>query len=154
MKWPVFILIGGCLVCWAQAAPLAGGAAPRGPVEQTLIAQSRAVPQAARDKDSGALQRLLTDDFQQVGSEGRLHDKREILDDAREGTLTDFSLYNFEVLSLDENAAIVTFDAVIHQPEGDDGFAPRYQHFSDVWVKQGDQWRLRFQQATARRPID
>jgi hypothetical protein len=38
--------------------------------------------------------------------------------------------------------------------EGDDLLAPRYQHLSDVWVKQGDQWRLRFQQATARRPID
>jgi hypothetical protein len=154
MKWLVFILIGSCLVCCAQSAPPAVGAAPLGPVEQTLIAQSRAIPQAARDKDSGALQRLLSDDFQQVGSEGRLHDKREVLDDAREGTLTDFSLYNFKVLPLDENAAIVTFDAVIHQPEGDDGFAPRYQHLSDVWVKQGDQWRLRFEQATARRPID
>ncbi len=50
--------------------------------------------------------------------------------------------------------ASLDFDAIIHMSEGDDGLAPRYQHFSDVWVKQGDQWRLRFQQATARRPID
>jgi hypothetical protein len=42
---------------------------------------------------------------------------------------------------------------VIQMPE-DDVPAPRYQHFSDVWVKQGDQWRLRFQQATAKRSID
>jgi hypothetical protein len=26
---------------------------------------------------------------------------------------------------------------------------PRYQHMSSVWVKQGEQWRLKFQQATA-----
>jgi len=40
-------------------------------------------------------------------------------------------------------------------PEGDaPGMAPRYQHISDLWVKQDDQWRLKFQQATAARPID
>ena len=148
------MVIGGCLSCFAQQTPVAPSARPLTSVEENLIAQSRAVPQAEQAKDTGALQRLLSDDFQQVGSEGKLHEKRDLIDDTREGKLTDFTLYNFKVLSLDENAAIVTFDAVIHQPEGDDDLAPRYQHVSDVWVKQGDQWRLRFQQATARRPID
>jgi len=151
----VFVsMIGGCLSCVAQPTPAAASAKPLTPLEESLIAQSQAVPQAERAKDAGALQRLLSDDFQQVGSEGTLHEKRDLLDDAREGKLTDFTLYNFKILSLDENAAIVTFDAVIHQPEGDEDLAPRYQHVSDVWVKQGDQWQLRFQQATARRPVD
>jgi len=30
-----------------------------------------------------------------------------------------------------------------------DDETPRYQHVSSVWVKQGDQWKLKFQQATA-----
>jgi hypothetical protein len=148
------LVIGGGLGCFAQQAPATTGPLPLPSVEESLIAQSRAVPQAEQGKDTGALQRLLSDNFQQVGSEGTLHEKRDLLDDAREGRLTGFTLYNFKVLPLDENAAIVTFDAVIHQPEGDSDVAPRYQHVSDVWVKQGDQWRLRFQQATARRPID
>ncbi len=155
MKCFVFaMVIGGCLGCFAQQTPAVPSAQPLTSSDESLIAQSRAVPQAELAKDTGALQRLLSDDFQQVGSEGTLHEKRDLLDDAKEGKLTDFTLYNFKVLPLDDNAAIVTFDAVIHQPEGDDDIAPRYQHVSDVWVKQGDQWQLRFQQSTARRPID
>jgi hypothetical protein len=150
----VILVIGGRLNCFAQQAPAATDVRPLTPLEETLITQSKALPQAEQAKDAGALQRLLSDDFQQVGSEGTLHPKRDLLDDAREGRLTGFTLYNFKVLPLDDNVAIVTFDAVILQPEGDDDVAPRYQHFSDVWVKQGDEWRLRFQQATARRPID
>jgi len=156
MKCLVFTLvIGGCLGCSAQQAlSAAAGARTRTFFEESLITQSQAVPQAERAKDTGALQGLLSDDFQQVGSEGKLHEKKDLLDDTKEGKLTEFMLYNFKVLPLDDNAAIVTFDAVIHEPEGDDDIAPRYQHVSDVWVKQGGQWRLRFQQATARRPID
>lgn len=155
MKCFVFTLvIGGCLGCFAQPAPSAAEAPALASLSENLIAQSRAVPKAEQAKDGEALGRLLSDDFQQVGSEGKLHAKSEFVDDAREGKLTDFTLYNFKVVALDENAAIVTFDAVIHQPEGDDDLAPRYQHISDVWVKRGEQWRLRFEQSTARRPID
>jgi len=54
-----------------------------------------------------------------------------------------------------EGVVLVTYDCVIHMPEGDPpGMAPRYQHLSDVWVREADEWRLRFQQATAARPID
>jgi len=155
MKCFVFaMVIGGCLGCCAQLAPAAASIKPLTSLEEHLIAQSQAVSTAEQAKDAGALLGLLSDDFQQVGSEGKLHEKKDLIDDAKEGKLTDFTLYDFKVLPLDDNAAIVTFDAIIHQPEGDDDLAPRYQHVSDVWVKQGEQWRLRFQQATARRPID
>jgi ketosteroid isomerase-like protein len=63
-------------------------------------------------------------------------------------------LYSLQVLAVDGSTAIVTYDAVIHGVEGDEVVVPHYQRLSDVWVKQGEQWRLRFQQATARRPVD
>jgi len=137
------------VACSAQTA----GAHTTQP-EQMLISQSQAVAQAEKAKDGDVLKRLLADDFQQVGSEGKLHDKDDVMGDAKDGKLTDYTLYNLKVLAVDDNAVIVTYDAVIHMAEGDDLLAPRYQHISDVWVKQGEQWRLRFQQATARRPID
>ena len=124
------------------------------PFDQPLMANSRAVFAAEKSKDVTTLKNMLTDDFQQVGSEGKLHSKTDFLDDAKDGSLKDYMLYNMAALPVDENAAIVTYDAVIHLPEGDDGLAPRYQHFSDVWVKQGADWRLRFQQSTAVRHID
>jgi hypothetical protein len=54
------------------------------------------------------------------------------------------------VVALGQDAAIVTYDAIVREaPEEDQGPPPRYQHFSSVWVKQGDQWKLKFHQATA-----
>jgi len=136
------------LSCSAQTATLAS------PLQQTLIAQTQAVAQAQKSKDGDTLKRLLSDDFQHVGSEGRLHDKDEFTGDARDGKLTGYRFYNLKFLPIDDNAAIVTCDAVIHATEGDNILVPHYQHLSFVWVKQGDQWRLRFQQATAKRPVD
>ncbi len=154
MKQILFaVLIFLSVSCLAQGTGANAGASTP-PLQQALIAQTQAVAQAQRSKDGDAMKRLLTDDFKQVGSEGKLHDKDDFIGDAKDGKLKDSNLYNLEVLSIDDNAAIVTYDAVIHGIEGDDLPVPRYQHFSDVWVKQGDQWRLRFQQATAKRPID
>ena len=147
-----------CLLClstvgFAQVA--ANVPKPSSPLEQTLIASTNAVPEAQKNKNVDFLKRTLTDDFVAVGSEGKLHDKEEMLDSAREGELKDFYTYNLKVLPVDDDVAVVTYDCIIHMPEGDaPGMAPRYQHISDLWVKQDDQWRLKFQQATAARPID
>jgi hypothetical protein len=128
---------------------------PLSALEQTLIANTRAIPEAQKDKNVAFLKRSLTDDFVAVGSEGKLHDKEEILESARDGELKDYYAYNLRVVPVNEAAAIVTYDCVIHMPEGDaPGMAPRYQRISDLWVKQEDQWRLKFQQATAARPVD
>ncbi len=123
-------------------------------LEQALIEKSRSLLEAQKTKDVAVLKSALTSDFQMVGSEGKLHNADDLLDDTKDGKLTDYTLYKPVVILVDDNAAIVTFDVIIHMLEGDDGLAPRYQHFSDLWLKQADQWRLKFRQATARRPID
>ena len=148
----------GCLLCFSAIAfaQVPGNASkPLSQLEQTLIANTRAVPEAKKSKNVDFLKRTLTDDFVFVGSEGKLHDKEEVVETARDGELKDFYTYNLRVLPVDDEAAVVTYDCIIHMPEGDaPGLAPRYQHISDLWVKQDDQWRLKFQQATAARPID
>lgn len=148
-----------CLICFFSLAGFGqswgNSSKPLSPLEQTLIANTNAIPEAQKSKNVDFLKRTLTDDFASVGSEGKLHDKEEILASAREGELKDYYTYNLRVLPVDDNAAVVTYDCIVHMPEGDaPGMAPRYQHISDLWVKQGDQWRLKFQQATAARPID
>jgi ribonuclease HI len=145
------------LFCLSVPAPWlnATGAKSFNPLEQALVADSQAVAEAQKAKDIESLKRLLTDDFEQVGSEGGLHSKGDVIGDAKDGLLKDYSLYQFAVLPVDENAAIVTYNAIIQTAEGDEpGQAPRYQHFSDLWVKQGEQWRLRFEQSTPLRHID
>jgi hypothetical protein len=147
-----------CLICFS-AITLAQSAGhlpkPLSPLEKALIANTKVVLEAQKTKNVDFLKHTLTDDFVFVGSEGKLHEKEEVVESARNGELKDYYTYNLRVLPVDENSALVTYDCIIHMPEGDaPGMAPRYQHISDLWVKQGDQWRLRFQQATAARPID
>jgi hypothetical protein len=148
----------GCVLCLSAItfAQAQGNASrPLTPLEQTLIANTKAIPEAQKSKNVDFLKRTLTDDFVFVGSEGRLHDKEEFVESARDGELKDYYTYNLRVLPVNDEAALVTYDSVIHMPEGDaPGMAPRYQHISDLWVKQDDQWRLKFQQATPARPID
>jgi hypothetical protein len=62
---------------------------PLSPLEQALIANTKAIPEAQKTKDVGFLKRALTDDFLAVGSEGHLHDKEEILAGAHDGELKD-----------------------------------------------------------------
>jgi hypothetical protein len=148
------------LLCLAFSAPASVSGAdnsskPLSPLEQTLIANTNAVPEAQKSKNVDFLKRTLSDDFVSVGSEGKLHDKEEMVDGARNGELKDYYTYNLRVLPVDDEAAVVTYDCIIHMPEGDaPNMAPRYQHISDLWVKQDDRWRLKFQQATAARPVD
>ena len=142
------------LIVLMSAAAFAQSAKPLSPLEQALIDNTKAIPEAQKTKNADFLKRTLTDDFRAVGSEGRLHGREEFIGDAADGTLKEYTVYNVRVLPVSDASAIVTYDAVIQEPEGDFDVAPRYQYFSDLWVKQGDQWKLRFQQSTPRRPID
>jgi hypothetical protein len=139
---------------FASLPAFAQAAKPLSPLEQALSENTKAIPEAQKTKNADFLKRTLTDDFRTVGSEGRLHDREEFIGEAADGNLKEYSVYNLQVLPVSDSTAIVTYDAVIQMPEGDFDVAPRYQRFSDLWVKQGDQWKLRFQQATPRRPID
>jgi hypothetical protein len=116
--------------------------------------ESKTIAEARKSKDVANLRRLLADDFHQVGSEGSLRGKSDLLDDAEEGNLKDFNFYDFKIWPVDDKVAIITYNAIIREAEGNEGQAPRYQRLSDVWVKDGEQWRLRFQQATAKRSVD
>src|SRR5271170_1499554 len=62
------------LLAFAGSGQTAGGGTQATAAEQSLITQTQAVAHAQKSKDGEALKRLLADDFQQVGSEGRLHD--------------------------------------------------------------------------------
>ena len=143
------------------AAGLAQTASQRGtpdPLGEMLIAKSKAVPQAVHAKDVKALNELLAADFKIVGSEGRLHDRGELLGAAQEGALHDFMFYNPQLIKIGDDSAVVTYNLIVTMPEGDDLFAPRYQRISDLWVRQGNgtstDWRLKFEQATPLRSID
>ena len=118
------------------------------PLEQILIANTKAVPAAWKKKDADFFKRTLTDDFLEVAIDGRVYGKNDVLEGVHMADVQEYSPYDAQVVPINESAAIVTYDCIVRMTLGDEP-VPRYQHITDVWVKQGDEWRLKFQQATA-----
>jgi hypothetical protein len=127
-------------------------AAPRvlSPLEQTLIAGENSLIEAKKKDDGAYFKRAVSEDFALVGVDGKLLERQEAVDELGDSGLLELRPYDIKVVMAGEDTAIVTYDAIVRKkPEEDQGPPPRYQHFSSVWVKQGDAWRLKFHQATA-----
>jgi hypothetical protein len=118
------------------------------PTAEELIALEKALPEAQKKHDRDFYKRTLSEDFVSVGTDGKVHPREEILGDLPSTQLTEYRPYNIQVVPLNDGAAVVTYDAIVRMEHYDDE-TPRYQHISSIWVKQGDQWKLKFQQATA-----
>jgi len=146
LAYAVFFLA-GALPAIAQTP---AAAKSLGPLEQTVIASEKNLI-AAKKKDDGAFfKRTLAEDFSLVGIDGKLLEGQEAADNLGDSGLLELTPYDMKVVALSDDAAIVTYDAIVRTaPEEDQGPPPRYQHFSSVWVKQGEQWKLKFHQSTA-----
>jgi len=139
----------------AMAAPArkpssrpAAGTTQASPLAEQLMLLEKALPEAQKNHDRDFYNRALTDDFISIGTDGKVHPKSEIMGDFPSTQLAEYRIYNMQVVPLNDNAAVVTYDVIVRMVHYDDE-TPRYQHVSSVWVKQGDQWKLKFQQATA-----
>jgi len=122
--------------------------------DSTLTANSKSFYEALLRKDAATVKRLTTDNLSIVWSDGKIHDRDALIDTLQETPIQEYTPYKLRVLPVDANSAIVTYDCIIRMPEGDTDIAPRYQHVSELWIKQGDDWKLRFEQFTPARPID
>lgn len=128
-----------------QTAGSAAKALP--PLAQELIAKEKSLAEAQKKKDIDFLKTTLADDFVSAGVDGKLHPREEVIGDAYDINLKEYTPYEIAVVPLNDSAAIVTYDAIVGMAKYDEEI-PRYQHISSVWVKLGDAWRLKFQQAT------
>ncbi|HTW60001.1 MAG TPA: nuclear transport factor 2 family protein [Terriglobales bacterium] len=139
------------LSCTLTAKTVAQTPAPSKPptaLEQTLMSAEKNFIAAAKKGDAAFFKHTLTDDFSWVGFDGQLGDRQDMIDELSEGGL-DLLAYDMKVVSVTDSVAIVTYDVVLRVPPSEDeGPPPRYQHFSTVWVKQGDGWKMKFQQMT------
>jgi len=119
------------------------------PLAQTLMDCEKGFVEAAKKGDAPFFKRTLTDDFSFVAFDGQLYTRQDMLDQFAEGGF-DLMPYDMKVVLAGEGVAIVTYDVVLRVPPAEDqGPPPRYQHFTTVWVKQADAWKMKFQQMTA-----
>ncbi len=141
----IVILLASNICGVAQAA---AAAKPPSPLEQTLMAAEKSYVEAVKKGDAAFFKQTLTDDFSFVAFDGELYDRKEMIGQFSYGGV-DLLPYNMKVVTVSDGVGIVTYDVVLRVPASEDqGPPPRYQHFSTVWVKQGDAWKMRFQQMT------
>ncbi len=147
------LIPGSCFLCaflitGALAQTANPPAKPLSPLEQTLIANEKEFIAAAKKGDAAFFKRTLTDDFSFVSFDGELAGRQDMIDGFSSGGI-DILPYDMKVVSVNDGVAIVTYDVVFRVPRSEDeGPPPRYQHFSTLWVKQGDVWKMKFQQMT------
>ncbi|HXJ87944.1 MAG TPA: nuclear transport factor 2 family protein [Candidatus Binatia bacterium] len=117
--------------------------------EKTLLDAEHGFIAAAKKGDVAFFKQTLTSDFSYVSYDGQLYGRQEMVDEyAQPGS--DIQAYEMKVVPAGEGVAIVTYNVVFRVPPAEDqGPPPRYQHFTTVWVKQGDSWKMKFQQMTA-----
>jgi hypothetical protein len=120
---------------------------PLSPLEQSLVSNDQVMVEALKKNDVDFFKRIVTDDFMGVSTDAKFYDKGDLLDTARVAQVQEYRTYDFKVLLVNDTTAIVSYDCVVRAMVYDE-VPPRYQHVSDLWVKQGDQWRLKFQQAS------
>lgn len=145
----VLTVLIGCGVTFAGTGQANAPASPRTALEQTLMDCEKGFIEAAKKGDVAFFKRTLADDFSFVEFDGQLYTRQEMLDEFSSGGF-DLMPYEMKVISAGDGVAIVTYNVVLRVPASEDqGPPPRYQHFSTVWVKQGDAWKMKFQQRTA-----
>ena len=144
----VVMLLCGCL-CFGGASQSNNAAKAPTALEQELMAAEKGFITAAKKGDVAYFKRTLTDDFSFVSFDGQLYERQDMLDQFADPG-TDVLPYDMKFVTAGDSVAIVTYNVVLRVPAVEDqGPPPRYQHFSNVWVKQGDGWKMKFLQMTA-----
>jgi hypothetical protein len=142
----LFVILLACAV--TGVAQAGASEKPLTPLEQALTNAEKSFVDAAKKGDIAFFKRTLTDDFSFVAFDGQLYERQDMLDQFAGGGI-DLLPYDLKVVPAGESLAIVTYDVVLRVPAAEDqGPPPRYQHFSTVWIKQGDMWKMKFQQMT------
>jgi hypothetical protein len=152
-RMTILFLICLSMVGAANARAVAQSSGPAkafSPVEQSLVASEKSLIEAKKKDDGAFFKSRVADGFELVGIDGKLLEGQEALDNLGDSGLVELTPYDMKVVTAGDGAAIVTYDAIVREaPAEDQGSPPRYQHFSSVWVKAGDGWKLKFHQATA-----
>jgi len=128
-----------CATIFTLALALAQTSGPISAFDRQLIDRQKQFLESQQSKDANAMNRAIADDFQGIGTNGDFYDKSEIVE---EGTSKDTRAYDFHVVKLNDDSAVVTYNLIVP------GEHPRYRHMADTWAKSGGRWQLKFRQAT------
>ena len=99
--------------------------------------------QSSFRQNSAELAELLTDDFQEFGSSGRVFDKPAILRELRDAISSQLALDNFEAIECARDVVLVTYISTRTTAQ-----LIIKTLRSSIWVNQSGAWKMRFHQGT------
>lgn len=108
--------------------------------EQQLEQLERSLWQTETRFDRNYMEQILTPDFFEFGRSGRKWSREEVLDYFEEEIKAELS--DMKVHFMDEKVALVTYLSKAQYEELE------ISHRSSLWIKNGEQWQLRFHQGT------
>jgi len=138
----ILLLLGAVVVCSTLSFSQAPSTQPVSAFDRQLIDQQKQLLQAAQSKDTAAVDRAVADDFKGIAINGDFYDKSEVVDSAHDGMPKDTRAYDFHVVKLNDDSAVVAYNLIVP------GERPRYRHMADTWAKIAGQWQLKFRQIT------
>ena len=121
---------------FAQPAPAVSA------FDQQLIDQQKQFLQAIQTHNVALVDQSLANDFEGIAINGDSYDRGEIIDSAHGPTPQQLQAYEFHVIKLTPDSAIVTYNLIVP------GEHPRYRHMADTWAKIDGAWKLKFRQFT------
>ena len=131
-----------CAAILSAGLALAQASKPVSAFEEQLIDLQKQFLQAVQSKNSAAVEGAIADDFMGVETNGDLYDRSEIVESVHEGLPKDTRTYEFYVVKLNDDSAVVTYNLIVP------GENPRYRHMADAWAKIDGRWQLKFRQIT------
>ena len=94
---------------------------------------------------AAALNRLLAEDFFEIGASGRVFDRAQIVAALEEDALLETNVQDLEVRPLFPDIALATYKL---RSRTAGSKTDRFSLRSSLWVYRGDRWQLRFHQGT------
>ena len=135
----IFLLCAAILTVTLAAAQTSK---PVSAFDQQLIDQQKQFLQATQSKNPAAVDRAIADDFRGIETNGDFYEKSEVVDSAQKGMPKDTRAYDFRVVKLNDDSAVVAYNLIVP------GEHPRYRHMADTWARIDGQWKLKFRQIT------
>lgn len=121
-------------------------------LEKLLIAQEQALTAAEKRKDWPAIEKMLADDFLEIGGDGNLYTKQNVAEFFPDINLIDYKLSEWQFRRLGPATALVAYRADVKFTFRGQG-GPAQFRVATLWAQQPTgQWLVKFHQATPIQP--
>jgi hypothetical protein len=122
--------------------------APSKAIRENLLRLEQQLLSSEVRKSPVEINRLLSDDFREIGRSGNLYSKQQIISLLADEPITERSIADFETTQLAPDIVLATYKLASRNPkEG----RPVYSLHCSIWRRDQSGWRMVFHQGTLER---